>query len=223
MNKNKNVPSTHRWGREENAFLIAMRMQKDDETVHQLGLKLPDPNIAHITRDNEFSMLFHASMENSLKGFEVLLECGADPTWANKNGTTVFLLCARRNQIDMMNLAVKKLSKKQIEKVSNGKSSKGWTILMAACEANKKEIVEWLLKNNADPNAQMGLTSWTAMHAASKNGNIEILKMLLDAGGNPELEAEHREIGYNLNVADAAMVNDKFQEIVDLIKQYNAR
>ena len=86
MSKNKNVPSARQWGREENVFLIAMRRQKDDKTIHQLGLKLPDPNIAHITRDAEFSMLFHASIENSSKGFEVLLECGADPMWANKNG-----------------------------------------------------------------------------------------------------------------------------------------
>ena len=121
----------------------------------------------------------------------------------------------------MMNMAVKKLTEKQLAEVSNKKSAKGWTILMAACESNNKKAVEWLLKNNADPNAQMSSSSWTAMHAASKNGNVEILKMLLDAGGNPELQAEHRDIGYDLKVADAAMANEKFQEIDDLIKQHN--
>ena len=123
----------------------------------------------------------------------------------------------------MMNLAVKKLTEKQIKEVSNGKSSKGWTILMAACEANKQDTVEWLLKKNADPNKQMDKSSWTAMHAAAKNGNVEILKLLLDAGGNPELQAEHRDIGYDLKVADAAMANENFEKIDELIKQYNAR
>ena len=86
MNTDKNVPSIRQWGREENAFLMAMRNGKDDATIHQLGLKLPDPNIAHTARDAEFSMLFHAAMEYCLKGFEVLLDRGADPLWANKNG-----------------------------------------------------------------------------------------------------------------------------------------
>ena len=123
----------------------------------------------------------------------------------------------------MMNLAVKNMTPEKIFEIAKAKSTSGWTILMAASESNNVQVVEWLLKNNADPNVQMDTTAWTAMHAASKNGNVEILKMLLDAGGNPELQAEHRDYGFDLKVVDVAIASDKFQEIDDLINQYGER
>ena len=175
----KSVIQQSLWGRAENAFIMAMRKRRDDSIIRKLGQSLPDPNITHITRDAEFSILFHASIENSFAGFKVLLECGANPAWANKYGVTVLQLCAKRNQIEMMNLAVKNMTEEEKVQVANSKSKSGWTILMAACERDNIETVKWLLHNRADPNVQMNVTHWTAMHAASKNGHVETLKLLL--------------------------------------------
>ena len=194
----KSVIQQSLWGRAENAFIMAMRKRRDDSIIRKLGQSLPDPNITHITRDAEFSILFHASIENSFAGFKVLLERGANPAWANKygklieiferkekliifglQGVTVLQLCAKRNQIEMMNLAVKNMTEEEKVQVANSKSKSGWTILMAACERDNIETVKWLLHNRADPNVQMNVTHWTAMHAASKNGHVETLKLLL--------------------------------------------
>ena len=45
---------------------------------------------------------------------------------------------------------------------------------MEQSDKGNLEMVKFLLKNEADPNAQMR-TGWTAMHAAAKKGHLHIL------------------------------------------------
>ncbi len=59
---------------------------------------------------------------------------------------------------------------------------------MSAAENDNPLAVRWLLDHGANPNTAMS-TGWTAMHAAAKNGNADLLLMLLEAGGDQNLEA----------------------------------
>ena len=43
-----------------------------------------------------FNLLFHAVVGNFQAGFNLLLDHGLDPTWANRSGNTVLLPLARR-------------------------------------------------------------------------------------------------------------------------------
>ena len=87
---------------------------------------------------------------------------------------------------------------------------------MQCSQGNCLTMAQWMVDNGADPNQQMNLTGWTAMHSAAKVGSLEILKLLLDHGGTPNLKAKHRDIGINLTVSDCTTN----QEILDLLSQY---
>ena len=89
------------------------------------------------------------------------------------------------------------------------------TPLMSCANSGNKEMAEWLVTRGADVNATMH-TGWTAMHAAAKQGHADILKMLLDKGGNRNLTATHREFGRNLTLEDVATE----QQIQDLLREY---
>ena len=65
----------------------------------------------------------------------------------------------------------------------------GWTHLMSCAEHNQMKEARWLLERGASPSDQMPDTNWTAMHAAAKRGHHEMLKMLLDFGGDKNIEA----------------------------------
>lgn len=205
------------WGRNENAVLMAMR-RGEDEKVPELVQKLEDPNISHTWRDAEFTILFHASLENSLVGFKALVKKGADPKKANKYGTTVLSLMVKRGQMDMMEFAVKGMSQEDLKKFVNCRSTSGWTPLMAASEVNKIDTVKWLVERGAIVNSQMDSSGWTAMHAAAKNGHNDIVKFLLENDGNSDLLAEHREFGFDLKVTDVAKNQPEIEAMVEKFK-----
>ena len=53
-------------------------------------------------RDNVFSLLFHASLENCPEALDYLLERDADPSLkTSREGTCVLQLMAKRGQVEM--------------------------------------------------------------------------------------------------------------------------
>lgn len=59
-------------------------------------------------------------------------------------------------------------------------------VMMAAIDARRREIVEWLLARGASANARTGPPSrHNALHAAAWGGDLELVKLLLDAGADP--------------------------------------
>lgn len=65
----------------------------------------------------------------------------------------------------------------------------GMTPLMMAAHAGCATVVELLLKYNADPNLRASDNA-SALHWASRNGNLEIVNMLVAAGA--DLNARRR-------------------------------
>jgi ankyrin repeat protein len=84
---------------------------------------------------------------------------------------------------------------------------------MAAVNKNQDEFVEWLLWQGAFVHARMS-TGWTALHAAAKNNNKNIIKLLLAKGASLTVTANHREFGLDLVPADLTCE----QETLDLLK-----
>jgi ankyrin repeat protein len=58
----------------------------------------------------------------------------------------------------------------------------GWTLLMAAAVMKKPEVVEYLLSQGADPNAQVLGREMTALDLAVTFGNLTTVRQLLAAG-----------------------------------------
>ena len=74
---------------------------------------------------------------------------------------------------------------------------------MSCADHGRLEMAQWLIANGAEVNTQMS-TGWTAMHAAAKMGHANIVELLLDNNGNPDLCARHKDFGVNLQVVDVA-------------------
>ncbi|MDR1123856.1 MAG: ankyrin repeat domain-containing protein [Elusimicrobiota bacterium] len=64
----------------------------------------------------------------------------------------------------------------------------GWTPLMIAAAENHKDVVDLLLANKANPNAQNAFGR-TALHFAVRYGYIPIIKSLLTANANPNIQS----------------------------------
>lgn len=70
------------------------------------------------------------------------------------------------------------------------KSKSGQTALMYAAAAGRKNIVDFLLVNGANPNLQDPIGS-TALTLASEEDNSDIISSLINGGANPNLQNTH--------------------------------
>jgi len=57
--------------------------------------------------------------------------------------------------------------------------------LMAAVKADNTEEAKRLIGKGADANSRTSPTGWSALHYAARNGNVEIVQLLLSAGADP--------------------------------------
>jgi ankyrin repeat protein len=154
-------------------------------------------------------------MEDNLVAADLLLKKGANPMSKNNRGTSVLMLMMKRTQLEMSDLCLNALSSGQRKEFVNLSTDPGWTALMTAAENCNYKSAEWLLKKGADVNTAMS-TGWTAGHAASKKGNLEVLKLLLDSNANKHIQAVHRDFGKNLSFADVTVDS----EVLSLLAKY---
>ena len=202
------------WGNDQDEYLQAI---KKCDCVKQRALAEKtgfDPNIAHIHKEAHFSLLFHASIDNDVEGFKILIGAGADPTWRNKFGTNVFKLLLKRNQVKMAEACFASLDAQKRKDYANQAIPSGWTLLMSCAEAGNLVMAKLLVENGAEVNRAMS-SGWAAMHAAAKKGSIEMLEYLLQQGGDPNLKATHRDYGRDVAVSD--VTSD--QNIIELVNK----
>lgn len=57
--------------------------------------------------------------------------------------------------------------------------------LMAAVKSDNTEEARRLIKKGADANSKTSPTGWSVLHYAARNGNAEIVGLLLNAGADP--------------------------------------
>ena len=61
-------------------------------------------------------------------------------------------------------------------------------VLLAAVDGRNRELVAWLLAQGADPNARSDVeTKHSALHSAAWNGDLEMARLLVEAGADPHL------------------------------------
>jgi len=167
-----------------------------------------------------YSLLFHAAGLGSVEAVAFLLGKGADPTLQNENGTTVLHIMAKRGELQMAKKCLKTVPFDKQRSFINACSKSCSTALICATENNHVSFVKWLLFKKASINfgIRNGISfGWTAMHTAAENNNREILKLLLEKGGDKNIEASHMNFGKNLKVEDVTVD----EETKKLLKQYD--
>jgi ankyrin repeat protein len=57
--------------------------------------------------------------------------------------------------------------------------------LMTAVKADNTEEARKLIEKGADANSRTSASGWSVLHYAARNGNVEIVQLLLKAGADP--------------------------------------
>ena len=79
-------------------------------------------------------------------------------------------------------------------------------VMIGAVDFGHHDLVEWLLSRGANVNARSDAESrHTALHSAAWNGDLQMVKLLLAAGADPDIHDEQHD-GTPLGWADTARV-----------------
>lgn len=130
-------------------------------------------------RDNSGKTPLHIAAQNGQKDtVEILLKNNASTNIQDRLGCPPLHHAIRNNHIDVAKI----LLKKQVD-VDINDTMGGFTSLHIAAEGGHFEIVNFLLKNNANVNARTDQEN-TPLHSAAINGHLEVVNALILKGAN---------------------------------------
>merc|ERR1712018_29518 len=139
--------------------------------LSELANNLRAPNAVHLWREADFTLMFHASIENDPVALQLLLDKGADPRKANNRGTNALMLMMKRSQLEMSEMCMSKLPNDSERKAFvNSTTEPGWTSLMLA-----QTNTSWRPTENSERtcNSRMSLStkrSWTCCQSIPEYG-----------------------------------------------------
>uniref|UniRef100_A0A0G4FVQ0 Uncharacterized protein n=1 Tax=Chromera velia CCMP2878 TaxID=1169474 RepID=A0A0G4FVQ0_9ALVE len=143
-------------------------------------------------RDQDGRSPLHGAAESNHETIvNVLLDNDANPDIQSWSGNTPLHSACVRGHISLVKTLVNGGADVNLPSATGA-----WTALQKACYAGKQEVVEYLIKKRADPNA-MNDDGWTAMAIATIEGYVEIMRAVSAAGGmiqKKDLFTEQKEI-----------------------------
>ena len=143
-----------------------------------------NPNVAN---DYEMSPLSQACTNASAEFVKLLLRAGADPNQRIATGETPLMTCSRTGSVD----AVRELIEFGAG-VNAAEPKKNQTALMWAAAERHPEVVAALIGAHADLTATTD-DGFTPIHFAARVGDLESVKLLLDAGVDINIETQPHE------------------------------
>ncbi|KAJ3439784.1 ankyrin repeat family protein [Anaeramoeba flamelloides] len=208
VDKNKNTPLMSACKKGKAEIVELLLSQKEDckvnasnlqgETALILGSKYGHASVVHLlikhgsklmskTKSNSNS-LYEASKNGHVKVVGELLKNGAYVDSVVDGWTSLLIAC----QNGSLEIAQRLLQ--YGSNVTYSEPEYGFTALFVAIENGHFEIVQELLnfsqsETNSETNVlldQVSLSEETPLHLAATNGNLEIIKLLIDSGSNLE-------------------------------------
>jgi ankyrin repeat protein len=90
---------------------------------------------------------------------------------------------------------------------------------MTAVKADNTEEAKKLIEKGADPNSRTSPSGWSVLHYAARNGNVEIVSLLLKAGADPNYSGTMEgQTGTVISLRPLILA----QATLDLVKQIPA-
>lgn len=145
--------------------------------VSDLNAKVPDQR----NGGGDGPLLHEAAHNKQLEIVERLLKTGADPNSLDFNDETALFVALRSSTPAIQDLLIAHGGR-----IQSTDESRLERELAAAVANNRVALVKLLLAAGANPNKTQtaGLNSWTLLHHAIENGNLEIVKALVKAGAD---------------------------------------
>ena len=154
---------------------------------------------ADVNRTLGRTALHAAAANGNLEIVETLIEHGADANLQDIHGRVPMFVALAEHHPEV----ARRLAEETDPDV---RTVDGSTLLIEAARAEDVILVQWALDHGTDPNAvRPGKNNATALILAARNGNLEIVKLLLAQG------------------ADPAVTNDKGKTAIDLAKGKNVK
>ncbi|KAI9927077.1 hypothetical protein MW887_003460 [Aspergillus wentii] len=170
--------------------------------------------------------LSHASEQGKLEIARLLIEHGAsvsarqwsvsgwsegrNPYW--ESGATPLYYAVSQRHTDIVRLLLLHGANPEARKTS------GCPLVQTAAGVDCIEIVRLLLDKKVDVNARNYKDGWAALHAASKIGNTEIIKLLLEHGAFPDIPLRQPDSKTPLHLA----IESQKLEAAETLLQYGA-
>lgn len=170
-------PSRVEWNTPLSAAIVAAEL----EIVELLLERGADPNLVSAREPHsETPLLTAANKVFNTRFAEILIEKGANLDWVRGDGWTV--THAAYDVPEMLSLVLANGAD------VNATDNENWTALMMAADDAFPKCIEVLLKQT-NPSVKLDVMStldpsFCAIHCASFRGNVEALKLLLDAGAD---------------------------------------
>jgi ankyrin repeat protein len=186
----------------------AIALDRADD-VRSLIVRQPSLLSARMSRNQRRrTPLHHAAAKNRPSIVRLLLDLGADPNAADATGATPLTTAAQENAdpatvstlleagttldfIAAVNLERYDLAETMLREDPSriGPNGRDTIALHLAVAKKNVESVRWLIEHGVDVNAKrlMWDCNHTALHMTMENGAIDIARMLLDAGGDPDI------------------------------------
>jgi ankyrin repeat protein len=164
---------------------------------------------ARMSRSEHYrTALHHAAAKNRPKIVRLLLDLGADPHATDATGATPLTTAASEKTdpavaamlqqagvkldfIAALNLERYDLAEAMLSDDPSriGPQGRDTIALHLSAEKKNEAAVRWLIAHGVDVNAKRTLwdCNYTALHVTAANGAVDIARMLLDAGGDPEI------------------------------------
>ena len=101
-------------------------------------------------------------------------------------------------------------------------TSRGRTALAYAVIQNNYKIAKFLLENGATPDIPIVVTGFYPIHIAASNGNLEMVKLLVKYGSNPQLKTISPNDGeWTRTPITAAQANNHYKVVGYLKNEIN--
>ena len=162
------------------------------------------------------TLLFHAIKQDKISAVDVLLKLGADVNWKNNNKLTALHLVAKTGNEQIANLLLNKPTNLNVLNKFNKFKS---TPLDAAARAGSLNVAKALLEKGANVNKSMP-TNWSPLHTAVKEGNEDMVELILQYRPNLHVKATNRSIdpsGESMTPKEAASKKG-FYNIVKILE-----
>ncbi|KAF3549576.1 hypothetical protein DY000_02000535 [Brassica cretica] len=187
---------------------VAHACSGQPDCMRELLVAGADPNAV----DDEGETVLHRAVAKKYRDCAiVILENGGSRSMAvtNEKHLTPLHMCVATWNVAVIKRWVEVSSPEQISEAINIQSPGGTALCMAAAirkdhEKEGREIVQILLAAGADPSAQDAMHGRTALHTAAMSNNVELVRVILDAGVNANIQNMNKTIPLHLALAGGA-------------------